>query len=291
MASHSQTQANHLVYETSPYLLQHAYNPVSWYPWGETALQKAQTEDKPIIVSIGYSACHWCHVMERESFENEEVARIMNEHFVSIKVDREERPDVDAIYMDAIQAMGIQGGWPLNVFLTPDARPFYGGTYFPAGNWQEVLLNVAQAYHKNKEQLVESAQQFTEHIGLSDIQKYKLSGEEISYSVDELGSMFSKIASGFDTTRGGMDRAPKFPMPSIYLFMLHYYQATQDESAIRQLTLTLNQMAFGGIYDQIGGGFARYSVDADWFAPHFEKMLYDNAQLVSLYAEAYNGTK
>ncbi len=291
MAAHTQKAPNKLVSQTSPYLLQHAYNPVEWYPWGEEALSKAQSEDKPIIVSIGYSACHWCHVMERECFENEQIARIMNQHFVCIKVDREERPDVDAIYMDAIQAMGIHGGWPLNVFLTPEAKPFYGGTYFPPRNWAEVLINVADAYKKSKDQLVESAEQFAEHIAISDIQKYQLSGGEFTYSVDELRSMFSKLATKFDKKRGGMDKAPKFPMPSIYLFMLRYYAVTQDEKAMSQVKLTLNQMALGGIYDQIGGGFARYSVDADWFAPHFEKMLYDNGQLVSLYAEAYNATK
>jgi uncharacterized protein len=287
MSSHSQKEPNKLANQTSPYLLQHAYNPVHWYPWGEEALQKAKEEDKPIIISIGYSACHWCHVMERESFENEQIARIMNEHFVSIKVDREERPDVDAIYMDAIQAMGIQGGWPLNVFLTPEAKPFYGGTYFPPRNWAQMLLNVAEAYKTNKDQLMESAEQFTEHLGFSDIQKYQLSGGQYSYSVDELRSMFSKLAAKFDRSLGGMNKAPKFPMPSIYLFLLRYYQLTKDEQALAQATLTLNQMALGGIYDQIGGGFARYSVDANWFAPHFEKMLYDNGQLISLYSEAY----
>ncbi|QHT67174.1 thioredoxin domain-containing protein [Rhodocytophaga rosea] len=291
MSSHFQKEPNKLANETSPYLLQHAYNPVQWYPWGEEALQKAKTEDKPIIVSIGYSACHWCHVMERESFENEQIAKIMNEHFVAIKVDREERPDVDAIYMDAIQAMGIQGGWPLNVFLTPEAKPFYGSTYFPPRNWAQMLLNVAEAYKTNKGQLLESAEQFTEHLGFSDIQKYQLSGGETTYSVEELSSIFSKLAAKFDRSQGGMNKAPKFPMPSIYLFLLRYFKITKDEQALAQVKLTLDKMALGGIYDQIGGGFARYSVDAEWFAPHFEKMLYDNGQLISLYSEAYTCTQ
>jgi uncharacterized protein YyaL (SSP411 family) len=291
MASYSQKAPNKLISESSPYLLQHAYNPVEWYPWGEKALQKAQAEDKPIIVSIGYSACHWCHVMERESFENEQIAQIMNQYFVCIKVDREERPDVDAIYMDAVQAMGVHGGWPLNAFLMPDTKPFYGGTYFPPKDWAQMLLNVADAYKKHKAELAESAEGFAENIAMSEMQKFRLSGSDSSFTPDELRSMFSRIAAKFDTTKGGTGKAPKFPMPSVYLFLLRYYHVTQDPEAINHVKLTLNQMAFGGIYDQVGGGFARYSVDEHWFAPHFEKMLYDNGQLLSLYAEAYNATK
>jgi uncharacterized protein YyaL (SSP411 family) len=291
MASHSQKAPNKLISESSPYLLQHAHNPVNWYPWGEEALQKAQTEDKPIIVSIGYSACHWCHVMERESFENEQIAQIMNNYFVCIKVDREERPDVDAIYMDAVQAMGVHGGWPLHAFLMPDTKPFYGGTYFPPKDWAQMLLNITEAYKKHKAELAESAEQFAESIAASEMQKFRLSGSESTFTVDELRSMFSRIAAKFDKTKGGTGKAPKFPMPSIYLYLLRYYHITQDAQAINHVKLTLNQMAFGGIYDQIGGGFARYSVDEHWFAPHFEKMLYDNGQLISLYAEAYNATK
>jgi uncharacterized protein YyaL (SSP411 family) len=282
---------NRLALETSPYLMQHAHNPVDWFPWGSEALTKAQQEDKPIIVSIGYSACHWCHVMERESFENEEVAEIMNQHFVCIKVDREERPDIDAIYMDAVQAMGINGGWPLNVILTPEAKPFYGGTYFPARQWSNLLIQVADAYQRQKEQLVESAEKFTENLSLSESQKYGLVASDEPYSLNELRSTFARLVQGFDWKLGGMNKAPKFPMPSIYRFMLRYYQLTKEKQALSQLNLTLEQMAFGGIYDQVGGGFARYSVDAEWFAPHFEKMLYDNGQLISLYAEAYNLTK
>ncbi len=284
-------QPNQLVHETSPYLLQHAYNPVNWYPWGTEALQRAKAEDKPIIVSIGYSACHWCHVMERECFENQTLAGIMNDHFICIKVDREERPDVDAIYMDAVQTMGVQGGWPLNVFLTPDAKPFYGGTYFPPQPWGQLLVNVTEAYKKQKEQLLESAEGFSDHSSVTDVQKYGLLSGEASYSMRELDGMFEKLASKFDRESGGMNRAPKFPMPSICLFMLRYFGLTENAECLTQLKLTLDRMAFGGIYDQIGGGFARYSVDGEWFAPHFEKMLYDNGQLLSLYAEAYAATK
>jgi uncharacterized protein len=290
MHSQSHPRPNKLIDESSPYLLQHAHNPVDWYPWGEAALTKARTEDKPIIVSIGYSACHWCHVMERECFEKEELAELMNAHFVCIKVDREERPDVDAIYMDAIQTMGIQGGWPLNVFLMPDTKPFYGGTYFPPKQWKQVLLNVAEAYKNHKDQLAESAEQFAEGIAVPDSKKYNLQPEEATFTLLELKAAFTKLAEKFDREKGGMNKAPKFPMPSIYQFLLRYYHATGDEEALRHLTLTLEEMAFGGIYDQIGGGFARYSVDADWFAPHFEKMLYDNGQLVSLYSEAYTAS-
>ena len=282
---------NRLAQATSPYLLQHAYNPVDWYPWGEEALQKAKDEDKPIIVSIGYSACHWCHVMERESFEDDEVAALMNRHFVCIKVDREERPDVDAIYMDAIHAMGQQGGWPLNALLTPDTNPFYALTYLPKDGWMQLLLNVAEVYQTKRKDLEESAEAYREAIGASETQKYGLEAAEVAYSPDDLEAMFQHIYSDLDHTRGGTNRAPKFPMPSIWQFLLHYHQVTGSKEALRAVETTLTEMAKGGIYDQIGGGFARYSVDADWFAPHFEKMLYDNGQLLSLYADAYNATK
>jgi hypothetical protein len=289
--SHNERKPNRLVSQTSPYLLQHAYNPVDWFPWGAEALQKAKDEDKPIIVSIGYSACHWCHVMERESFENETIAELMNGKFVCIKVDREERPDVDTIYMEAVQAMGERGGWPLNVFLTPDAKPFFGGTYFPPRDWGQLLINVADAYQNQRDQILDSAEQFTEHISLSESFKFRLEGGETTYSQDDLTALFTKLASKFDKAAGGTGKAPKFPMPGIYLFLLRYFHATQSADAHDQLKLTLDRMAFGGIYDQIGGGFARYSVDGEWFAPHFEKMLYDNGQLVSLYTEAYSCLK
>ena len=282
---------NKLIDQTSPYLLQHAYNPVNWYPWGKEALNKAKQEDKPIIVSIGYSACHWCHVMERESFENEEIAQIMNEHFVCIKVDREERPDVDQIYMDAVNSMGQRGGWPLNVFLTSDALPFYGGTYFSPQNWSRVLLNIAQMYEKNRDKLVSSAKQITEALNSSDIEKYNLISSNSDYTKEELISFYSIFEKAYDTKNGGFKGAPKFPMPNIYLFLLRYYQVMKLKPVLEHVKFTLDKMALGGIYDQIGGGFARYSTDEAWFAPHFEKMLYDNAQLVSLYAEVYNITK
>jgi uncharacterized protein YyaL (SSP411 family) len=279
---------NALARETSPYLLQHAHNPVNWYPWGKEALQKALQEDKPIIVSIGYSTCHWCHVMERESFESKEIADIMNEHFICIKVDREERPDVDNIYMDAIHAMGLRGGWPLNVFLMPDQTPFYGGTYFPPQNWKHLLLNIANAFKKNRAELLESAREFSQFLNQSEVQKYGLKPQNSSNTFAELEQMYQNLAKNFDSLHGGIDKAPKFPMPSIWRFLLMYVFLTKNAEAEKHLHLTLQKMAFGGIYDHLGGGFARYSVDAEWFVPHFEKMLYDNAQLLTLYAEAYH---
>jgi uncharacterized protein len=281
---------NRLAHETSPYLLQHAHNPVDWYPWGEEALAKARDEDKPILVSIGYSACHWCHVMERESFENERIAEVMNERFVCIKVDREERPDVDAVYMEAVQAMGVQGGWPLNVFLLPDARPFYGLTYAPPQNWANLVVGVRKAFDENRDELLRSAEGFAEHLNSSESDRFRLSGGEPLFTQETAEAMYQKLATRFDTELGGMGRAPKFPMPSIYGFLLCYANLTGDASAMHQLTLTLNRMALGGIYDQLGGGFARYSTDQYWFAPHFEKMLYDNGQLLTLYSEAYTLT-
>ncbi|MCU0437924.1 MAG: thioredoxin domain-containing protein [Raineya sp.] len=282
---------NALANETSPYLLQHAHNPVNWYPWGVEALAKAQKEHKPIIVSIGYSACHWCHVMERESFENTEVADLMNEYFVCIKVDREERPDVDAIYMDALQAMGLRGGWPLNVFLMPDQRPFYGGTYFPILQWKQLLENIGQAFDNHYEELSKSADEFAQNISVSEIHKYGLLPNQTQNTIEELHTMYQNLSKNFDSIHGGMAKAPKFPMPSIWRFLLQYAYVSQSQEAKEYLENTLQKMGFGGIYDQIGGGFARYSVDGEWFCPHFEKMLYDNAQLLTLYSEAYSFTK
>ncbi|GAB3973537.1 thioredoxin domain-containing protein [Spirosoma terrae] len=287
---------NQLIYETSPYLLQHAHNPVDWYPWGEEALNKAIEEDKPILVSIGYSACHWCHVMERESFEKEEIAHVMNEKFVCIKVDREERPDVDAIYMDAVQAMGVQGGWPLNVFLMPDAKPFYGVTYLPPRNWVNLLASISDAYQEHRGDLEQSAEGFARELNLTDADRYGLAQNDPLFSPESLDVLYRKVIVKADDEKGGMNRAPKFPIPSIWRFLLRYYDATLasgegNEAALRQVELTLDRMALGGIYDQLGGGFARYSTDADWFAPHFEKMLYDNGQLLTLYSEAYSLTK
>ena len=280
---------NRLAQETSPYLLQHAQNPVDWYPWSEEALEKAKQEDKPIIVSIGYSACHWCHVMEHECFEDAEVAQRMNNHFISIKVDREERPDVDQIYMEAVQMMGVQGGWPLNVFLTPDQKPFYGGTYFPKAQWMQLLQNITAAYRQERQQLEDSAEQFAQDLSRHELDRYGLVEGTLSREGGrrELSSTYQQLAKSFDRQWGGRGKAPKFPMPSQWLFLMRYYFISQNEEAQQQIMLTLDKMAYGGIYDQVGGGFARYSVDARWFAPHFEKMLYDNGQLLTLYAEAY----
>ncbi|MFD1871550.1 thioredoxin domain-containing protein [Hymenobacter bucti] len=286
------SSANRLGHETSPYLLQHAHNPVDWYPWGPEALARAQAEQKPIIVSIGYAACHWCHVMERESFENEQVARVMNEHFVCIKVDREERPDVDQIYMDAVQAMGIAGGWPLNVMLTPAAKPFYGGTYFAPGNWVKLLENIAQAYaSEHRTELEGSAERFAQVLQTSELVKYGASSSKVGVNQEEFELLVHTLGLRFDHERGGTNRAPKFAMPSIWRFLLRTHHISGSQNVLNQVNLTLREMAWGGLYDQVGGGFARYSVDAEWLVPHFEKMLYDNGQLLSLYSEAYQVTR
>jgi uncharacterized protein len=283
-------KTNRLIESTSPYLLQHAHNPVDWYEWGEDALLKAKQENKPILVSIGYSSCHWCHVMEREVFEKEEYAELMNRYLVCIKVDREERPDVDQIYMDAVQAMGTHGGWPLNVFLTPDQKPFYGGTYFPPPQWLQVLNGIHKAFTERRNEVEESAEQFAQHLSQQDVSRYKKAAGESEFRND-LEAIYQKLETAFDKEWGGLDKEPKFVMPSIWLWLLRYYHVSKNENALRQIVLTLKRIAMGGIYDQIGGGFARYSVDGYWFAPHFEKMLYDNAQLMSLFAEAYAITK
>jgi uncharacterized protein YyaL (SSP411 family) len=294
MSATSSLPANRLAHETSPYLLQHAHNPVDWYPWGPEALARAQAEQKPIIVSIGYAACHWCHVMERESFENEQVARVMNEYFVCIKVDREERPDVDQVYMEAVQAMGVQGGWPLNVMLTPEAKPFYGGTYFPPTNWVKLLENIAQAYAgEHRAELDGSAERFAQVLQTSELEKYGAVGEGDGAGVneEEFKLLAYNLATRYDRERGGTNRAPKFPMPSIWRFLLRAHHISGSQQILSQVNLTLREMAWGGIYDQVGGGFARYSVDAEWLVPHFEKMLYDNGQLLSLYSEAFQVTQ
>ncbi|HNC32118.1 MAG TPA: thioredoxin domain-containing protein, partial [Cyclobacteriaceae bacterium] len=232
------------------------------------------------------SACHWCHVMEHESFEDEVVARIMNDHFISIKVDREERPDVDQIYMDAVQAVGVNGGWPLNVFLTPDQKPFFGGTYFSPQVWTQVLTNIHTAYQSKREDILASADALTNHLANQGISQYQKKSAEADFR-KMLDSTYAQLEKKFDKTHGGLDRAPKFIMPSIWLWLLRYWHLTKNESALNHTLFTLKKIAAGGIYDQLGGGFARYSVDGEWFAPHFEKMLYDNAQLLSLYSEAY----
>lgn len=281
---------NRLIHATSPYLLQHAHNPVDWYEWGSEALHKAKTEDKPILVSIGYSSCHWCHVMERESFENNDIAALMNAHFVCIKVDREERPDIDQIYMDAVQAMQQRGGWPLNVFLTPDQKPFYGGTYFPPKNWSQLLIQIHRTFRAKRTEINQSAEDLVRHLQTSDLKRFS-KDDDAEFSTRLLDRMFEILVSRYDPVWGGIEKAPKFVMPSIWLFLLRYYAATKSQQALAMVTHTLKQLAFGGIYDQVGGGFSRYSVDGEWFAPHFEKMLYDNAQLLSLYSEAYSITK
>jgi uncharacterized protein len=281
---------NRLIHASSPYLLQHAHNPVDWFEWSDEALLKAKTEDKPILVSIGYSSCHWCHVMERESFEREEVAQIMNENFVCIKVDREERPDIDQIYMDAVQALGVNGGWPLNVFLTPDQKPFFGGTYFAPQSWAQVLGNIGKAFKLNRKQIEDTSEELRLHLLRSEVERFiqKPNDREL---LQDLHESYQKLESNFDGVWGGMERAPKFIMPSVWMYLLRYYYLTLNKSALDHILLTLKRIAMGGIYDQAGGGFARYSVDQYWFAPHFEKMLYDNAQLVALYAEAYRLTQ
>jgi uncharacterized protein len=282
---------NQLIHSSSPYLKQHAYNPVQWHPWGPETLKKARDEDKPMIISIGYSACHWCHVMERESFENEEIASVMNEGFVCIKVDREERPDVDQIYMEAIQTMGLSGGWPLNVFTMPDQKPFYGGTYFPPRQWLQILRSILQGFKEQRPQLEASAVEFAKSLSVSDSQKYGLEDQGQIPAMDKLHTMVQSMKKHLDYEEGGLKRAPKFPNPSIWNFLLTANSLLDDPEIWKHLLLTLHKMASGGIYDQVGGGFARYSVDDHWFAPHFEKMLYDNGQLISLYSMAYQATR
>lgn len=289
--------SNQLIHETSPYLLQHAHNPVNWYPWGDEALEKARSENKPILVSIGYSACHWCHVMEKESFEDESTAAIMNEHFINIKIDREERPDLDHIYMDAVQAMTGSGGWPLNVFLTPDAKPFYGGTYFPPQraynrpSWKETLQGVVQAFRDHRHEIDAQAENLTEHLVKANSFGLQRVPENEILTKDSIDEAFQNIMKQADKDWGGFGRAPKFPQTFSIQFLLRYHYITGDEESLRQALLSLDRMIEGGIYDQLGGGFARYSTDTEWLAPHFEKMLYDNALLLSVLSEAYLLTK
>jgi uncharacterized protein YyaL (SSP411 family) len=289
---------NRLAKETSPYLLQHANNPVDWYPWGEEAIARAVAEDKPILVSIGYSACHWCHVMERESFENEETAALMNRLFINIKIDREERPDLDHIYMDAVQAMTGSGGWPLNVFLTPGKKPFYGGTYFPPArafnrpSWSETLAAVAEAFRSRREDIETQAENCVQHLLQSnEAGSYKKHPGASFFTQANCDKAFEEIMKSADREWGGFGNAPKFPQTFIIQYLLRYYFVTKNEDALAQACLSLDKMIEGGIYDQLGGGFARYSTDNQWLAPHFEKMLYDNALLVSVLAEAYQATR
>ncbi len=298
MSKHAYT--NRLIRETSPYLLQHAHNPVDWFPWGEEAFEKARKENKPILISIGYSTCHWCHVMERESFENEEVAEFMNEHFVNIKLDREERPDIDQIYMEAIQVLTGSGGWPLNCFLTPELKPFYGGTYFPPqpaygrASWMQILQGLSEAFHRKKDEVEEQAERLTKHI--------RESGGHLMSGIDWVGkaenvfnpvmidNIFFTMEKRFDKENGGFGTAPKFPGVMSLEFLLDYHYYSKRKAALEHVVFSLEKMIRGGIYDQLGGGFARYATDAAWLVPHFEKMLYDNALLMGLLSEAYSAT-
>lgn len=276
---------NRLAQSTSPYLLQHANNPVDWYPWGSEALQKASDENKLIIVSIGYSACHWCHVMEHESFEDEQVAAVMNEYFVCIKVDREERPDVDQIYMSAVQLISGRGGWPLNCICLPDQRPIYAGTYFRKNDWTSLLFNLADYFKQKPEDAYEYAARLTD--GIRKYESIAVVDTQPEYKREHIETIVGNWKKYFDRTEGGMGTAPKFPMPNNWQFLIRYAHFMQNEEIGGLAKLTLQKMAEGGIYDHLGGGFARYAVDGLWHVPHFEKMLYDNGQLVSLYAEAY----
>jgi len=289
MAPH---HTNRLIHETSPYLLQHAHNPVDWYPWGDDAFKKAASESKPILLSIGYSACHWCHVMERESFENEEIAALMNNLFVSIKVDREERPDLDEIYMSAVQMLTGRGGWPMTMFLTPEGKPFYGGTYFPPEDrhgmpgFPKILVGVANAYRERPQDVEKSVAQIL--AALQRMSQSSRSGRDLS--PDVIGQSADQIAQAYDAEHGGLGKAPKFPNAGVYELFLRQYYHSKDARYREMVTHTLRKMANGGIYDHLGGGFHRYSVDEKWLVPHFEKMLYDNAQLVRIYAQAYCAT-
>jgi uncharacterized protein YyaL (SSP411 family) len=284
---------NRLQYETSPYLLQHADNPVDWYAWGEEAFAKARSEDKPILLSVGYSACHWCHVMAHESFEHEPTAKMMNELYVNIKVDREERPDVDDVYMQAVQAMTRSGGWPMTVFLLPDGRPFYGGTYFPLEPrfgmpaFRQILAGVADAFKNRRAEVEQAAASLTQSL---DRDLLGIGGSESDLNEDLLDAAASGLLQNFDPEHGGFGGAPKFPNPMNLEFLLRSYARTRDTKMLDSVTFTLKKMAHGGIYDQIGGGFHRYSVDAIWLVPHFEKMLYDNAQLSRVYLHAWQVT-
>jgi len=284
---------NQLINETSPYLLQHAHNPVDWYPWGPEALERSRKEDKPILLSIGYSACHWCHVMEHESFENEDIAKMMNDNFVCIKVDREERPDLDSIYMNAVQMMTGHGGWPMTMFLTPDLKPFYGGTYYPPedrrgmAGFPKVLTAIADSYKNRRPEILASADAITAELKKGD--RFVASNELLTTEV--LNSAFSALTGSFDQRHGGFGGAPKFPPSMTLMFLLRHHKRTNSAQALEMVETTLRKMAGGGMYDHLGGGFARYSVDARWLVPHFEKMLYDNALLTRIYLQAYQQTK
>ena len=284
---------NHLIHETSPYLLQHAHNPVEWYPWGEEAFTKAREEDKPIFLSIGYAACHWCHVMEHESFENESVAKFLSEYFVSVKVDREERPDLDDIYMSAVMGLTGHGGWPMTVFLTPDLEPFYGGTYYPPEDrhghpsFMTILRGIAQSWQDKREDIAKGAENITQFL---TEQSRKPVNDKTVMASSVIAQAAQQLTENYDATHGGWGGAPKFPSSGGIGFLLRAYRTTGDRELLDMATETLDKMARGGMYDQLGGGFHRYSVDAEWLVPHFEKMLYDNGQLAQVYLEAWQAT-
>ena len=295
----SNENGNRLINEKSPYLLQHAYNPVNWYPWCEEAFEKAEKENKPIFLSIGYSTCHWCHVMERESFEDNEVANVLNENFISIKVDREERPDIDTIYMDTCQLLTGHGGWPLTIFALPNKKPFYAGTYFPKEDTQYMnglitLLNkIIGIWENSKDKVLESANEIVKTLHyMTEFGEVKTdNSNKVNVKSEFLKDAFYTFKSSFDSKYGGFGDKPKFPTPHNLWFLLEYYKATNDTEALNMVEITLDAMYAGGIYDHIGFGFSRYSTDRFWLVPHFEKMLYDNALLAILYSKAYEITK
>ncbi|MBV1924677.1 MAG: thioredoxin domain-containing protein [Flavobacteriaceae bacterium] len=287
LESHQYT--NDLVHESSPYLLQHAHNPVNWKAWNETTLAEAKKEEKLMIISVGYSACHWCHVMEKESFEDSTVAAVMNANFINIKVDREERPDVDQIYINAVQLMTGSAGWPLNVITLPDGRPVWGGTYFKKDDWIKALEKMQEVYNDEPQKLFDYADRLEDGIKSMDL--ITLNTDDLDISNYSLTNSLSTWQKSFDGKHGGYNRAPKFMMPNNFEFLLRHAYQNNDQAILDQVLLTLDNIAYGGVYDHIGGGFARYSTDLKWHIPHFEKMLYDNAQLVSLYSHAYMITK
>ena len=282
-------ESNELISETSPYLLQHAYNPVNWKAWNPKTLALAKKENKLLIISVGYSACHWCHVMEEESFENDTIAKIMNANFINIKVDREERPDVDKVYMNAVQLMTGSGGWPLNCIALPDGRPIFGGTYFPKEQWSKVLKSISKLYKENPEKAIQFAENLTK--GIQESQLIALNKATPNFIDTEVTAAIALWKTQLDTTYGGFKGAPKFPMPNSLEFLLRYSHQFKDAVWKQYIENTLTKIAYGGIYDHVAGGFSRYSVDEKWHIPHFEKMLYDNAQLVSLYAKGYLNEK
>ncbi|MEI7525883.1 MAG: thioredoxin domain-containing protein, partial [Mariniphaga sp.] len=279
---------NRLSRASSPYLKQHADNPVDWYEWGEEALAKAREENKPLIISVGYAACHWCHVMAHESFSDESIAEFMNEHFVCIKIDREERPDIDRIYMEAAQLLSGRGGWPLNAFALPDGRPFHAGTYFPPEQWTDALSQLSHLYQTSYPRILQAAEALTQGIRANALPEIV---NPLPFTREEYVESFANLIQTIDFKLGGYNGAPKFMLPIGFEFLLQYHYLTGDQQALDAVTISLDAMAQGGIYDQIGGGFARYSTDQFWKVPHFEKMLYDNGQLISLYAHAYQVTK